>query len=188
MTGPGEPLRVLVVCTANRARSPLAAELFRRLAAARGADVVVTSAGFLPADLPALDGTVASARRLGLDLTAHRSRTLTAADVRDADVVMAMEVRHVQGLLELAPECAAKVFRVRELAQLAADAPIAPAGRAEVVAWVDGLQRDLGTVLDPALDTPDPAGAPTRVFRKCAASLEADLTTIATAWFGPPTQ
>jgi len=68
--------RIVFVCTANSARSQLAAALWRR-----SSDVPVASAGTRPAD--AIEpGAVAAARRHGLALLAARPRAL--AEVLDA--------------------------------------------------------------------------------------------------------
>lgn len=183
----GSEPRVLFVCTANRIRSPLAAALFRRLAAERAVAVAVDSAGFGPAGLPVLDRAAVVARELGLDLAGHRSRTVDAAAVHDADLVVGMEADHLLRLVDLAPDRAGRVYRVRELARLAEQrpAPTAPTGAA-VAAWPAALpHRDLAAALDPGLDVADPVGRPLRAFRRTASELSAALTVVADAWFGP---
>jgi protein-tyrosine-phosphatase len=84
--------RVLFVCTGNICRSPLAevmaAELFSN------ADVVFSSAGTIaqPGDHAAANSVVL-AEELGLDLTAHRAKRLTA-DL-SPDLVFGMEQGHL---------------------------------------------------------------------------------------------
>ena len=178
---------MLFVCTANRARSPLAEAMLRRLATERTAPILVSSAGFLDAGLPALPEMVHAAAELGLDLRHHRSRTVDPAMVRDADVVVCMEAGHLLHLVGLAPERAARVFRLRELAGLARTIPPArQLGRAGLLTWLDHLPaRDLNAALATDLDTPDPAGGGRRRFRRCAAELAGELAALAGAWFGP---
>ncbi|MBM4162889.1 MAG: hypothetical protein FJ222_00350, partial [Lentisphaerae bacterium] len=81
---------VLFVCTGNTCRSPMAEALLRQ---ALGADAgwEVASAGLcaIPG-LPASGGAVAALRDAGGDLSAHRSRLLTPALVRQAAVIVAL--------------------------------------------------------------------------------------------------
>ncbi len=89
-------MRVLFVCTGNTCRSPLAAAIAVRLLADRGAVLDVASAGTAAwPDAPASDGSMLVGLERGLDLSAHRARTLTAELVADSDVILAMSTPHV---------------------------------------------------------------------------------------------
>jgi protein-tyrosine-phosphatase len=88
--------RILFVCSGNTCRSPLAEVIARQLLPPRlDFQVEIASAG-----ASALNGSPASqyaldvARAHGLDLTAHRSRPLSAALVREADLIVTMGNRH----------------------------------------------------------------------------------------------
>ena len=109
------PFRILVVCTANVCRSPLAERvLLRELA---GTDVVVTSAGTHaePGD-PMCPG---SAGWLGVDPTTHAARELDRDLLRDADLVLAADRTHRGACARLAPDCRPRLFTVRQAAGLA---------------------------------------------------------------------
>ena len=113
----GIPLkRVLFVCTGNTCRSPLAEVLFRDLAKQRG-DYEVLSAG-----VGAFSGQPASrhsqelARQLGLDLSAHRSRSVTVDLVDAATHIFAMSRGHFADLLEDYPNAEDKMYLVSEFA------------------------------------------------------------------------
>src|SRR5439155_17823810 len=67
---------ILVVCTANRCRSPLAAALLRDEISRRGVAARVDSSGLLEAGHPATEETLDAASALGLDLEDHRSGQL----------------------------------------------------------------------------------------------------------------
>lgn len=78
---------VLFLCKHNAGRSQLGAALLQHLADDR---YTVDSAGLAPADAvnPAIAATVAE---LGIDITGNTPRAVTAADIDNADVVVAMK-------------------------------------------------------------------------------------------------
>lgn len=96
---------IVFVCTGNTCRSPLAEGLFRQQLAERlGCTVdelpdrgfVVASAGIAAGgEAPATAESVAAARDLGVDLTAHRSRAATADLIARADDVIVMTRSHL---------------------------------------------------------------------------------------------
>jgi protein-tyrosine-phosphatase len=91
-------MRILVICTGNTCRSPLAEGLMKKMAREEGIlDLDVTSAGTSAvAGLPATQNAVTAAREKGLDISSHRSRLLTPRLVVDADIVLGMEHGHVE--------------------------------------------------------------------------------------------
>jgi len=85
---PLSELSVVFVCAGNTCRSPLAMGLARKM---WPAGVVFSSAGLLmgPA-LPAAVPTLAVAGERGVDLSAHRSRSVDAGVMAEADWLIAM--------------------------------------------------------------------------------------------------
>lgn len=102
----GEFMRILVVCTGNTCRSPLAEALLRRLAAARPELALeVASAGVGAVDgAPASEGAYLVGLEHGLDLSGHRSRAITRELVAGADLILTMSRRHQERVLELGGE------------------------------------------------------------------------------------
>lgn len=100
-----QPIRqILVVCSGNTCRSPLAAAILAaRLAETPGLqDVTVSSAGTGALDgAPASEGSYLVALERGLDLSSHRARLLTPALVRDADLILTMGTSHARRAGEL---------------------------------------------------------------------------------------
>ncbi|MDE1167873.1 MAG: low molecular weight phosphotyrosine protein phosphatase [Pseudomonas sp.] len=101
--------KVLVVCVGNICRSPTAAWLLENHV--RANEIQVRSAG-----LAALTGQDIEPRarhvleEQGHRPTVHQARQLTAVLVNQADLILVMERRHVQGVLTLSPEARGKVF------------------------------------------------------------------------------
>jgi protein-tyrosine-phosphatase len=96
---------ILLVCTGNTCRSPLAEALLRRKLAERGVDgVELSSAGTGAWDgAPASEGAYLVALEHGLDLSAHRARLLTRELVGTADLVLTMARHHLARVEQLAP-------------------------------------------------------------------------------------
>lgn len=117
---------VLVVCTGNICRSPMAAGLLRRRLAEAGlaGEVEVASRGVY-----ALDGQPASAAAVsllgeyGVDITRHAAASLTVDDLRRASVVLVMEEAHRRSIFHTAPEQMHKVMLWTELAGEHGDVP-----------------------------------------------------------------
>jgi protein-tyrosine-phosphatase len=89
---------ILIVCTANRGRSPISEAILRRLLEERGiTDVRVSSAGLSAyeldrAGLPADPRSAAVCDRHGLDLSGHVSRPVTPELIESVDLVVVMEL------------------------------------------------------------------------------------------------
>jgi len=91
------PFRLVLLCTGNTCRSPLAAAVFREELGPDAGRVEVVSAGTAALDgQPASAGAAEASARAGLDLTAHRSRRATADLLRGADLVLVMEREHAR--------------------------------------------------------------------------------------------
>ena len=108
--------RVLLVCTGNICRSPLAAALLQRALTDRGIEGMdVSSAGTGAWDgAPVSEGAYLVGLERGLDLSAHRARLLTRELVEEADLVLTMARHHRARVDELGGE--GRVFVLGEYA------------------------------------------------------------------------
>ena len=112
---------ILVVCTANRCRSPLAAAILRGRLAARGVTARVESVGLLEPGYRATDATVEAAAALGIDLGDHVSRRLDVAQIQEADLIVGMERGHVREVVVFERGAWARTFTLKELVRRATD-------------------------------------------------------------------
>jgi protein-tyrosine phosphatase len=83
--------RVLVVCTGNICRSPMAEGLLRDRLARLGHGTVESAGIAALVGRPAERHAVALLARKGIDISGHRARQLTPELVAEADVVLVME-------------------------------------------------------------------------------------------------
>ena len=90
-------LKVLIVCTGNTCRSPMATVILERLLKQNKLKkkVLVKSAGIVSlGGFPASRLAVEVCRENDLDLSAHQSSRLTDRLIRDADLILVMEEMH----------------------------------------------------------------------------------------------
>ena len=111
--------QVLVICTANICRSPMAMGLLRQRIAADGLtdQISVSSAGVygLDGEAASVPGVELLAER-AVDISDHRAHTVTARDMETADLVLVMEESHRRTLFHNYPHLLYKVFLFSEMA------------------------------------------------------------------------
>lgn len=164
--------RVLVVCTANVCRSPVAAAMLaQRLDPTR---FEVVGAGVRAAVGRPIDPTAAAELRArGIPLPEATARQLTPALVGVSDLVLTATRAHRAEVLDLEPRRLGRTFALVEFAALVdrADADDLDGLVAAAAAIRSSGPRDV--------DLPDPIGRPAEVHREVAARIEAAVATIA---------
>ena len=116
-----KPVNILLVCMGNIDRSPMAEVLLQNMLAADGIPgITVHSRG-----VAALAGRPMSAGSQALLLfeddiiaSSHRSKSLSELDVREADLILAMERVHVRLVLNRCPSAAGKVLLLSDYAKV----------------------------------------------------------------------
>jgi protein-tyrosine phosphatase len=169
--------RVLVVCTGNVCRSPIAEGLLRAAFVERLGDGApeVTSAGTMGWEGSGADpNSITAAAERGVDISGHVARGLASADLGSADLVLAMGSEHAVAAGEDAPEAASRTFTLKELVRLVEALPEPVAGedlRTRIEA-ADALRAE-GFEGNPRdLDVADPLGMPLESFRAVTWELE----------------
>ncbi len=116
---------VLVVCSANICRSPLAALLLRHSLRTAGLDGDLRVLDCGDAAVPGLPACLTAQRWVadqGLpvdDLARHRSTPLDGALIRTADLVLAADRTNRAAVVSQRPDAVGRTFTVREAAELA---------------------------------------------------------------------
>ena len=105
---------VLFVCTGNVCRSPMAEGLLRRATGGSGEFRALSAGLGAMNDQAPTPHSVQAMRELGTDISAHRSRALTAELVQQADYIFGMTHSHVDTIVLLYPQAADKTFLLRE--------------------------------------------------------------------------
>ena len=153
----------------------MAEGLLRAHLGARGIDASVDSAGLLPGGMPATTTALEVLAERGIDLGAHRSRTLGDAevDLAAADLVLAMERRHAQEAALLVPDARSRTFTLVDLVRRA-EATDARRPEEDLRAWARRLAAgrttsDLLGVGDDAIA--DPIGQPRPAYEATATLL-----------------
>jgi protein-tyrosine phosphatase len=113
---------LLLVCTANQARSPAAELLFRRQAVDRLGDehgLEIRSAGVYAASGVGLLPTMADAlSQQGLSYDDFRSRPLSAEEIDSSRLVITMTEEHRRAVNRMAPSAVARSYTLPELDRL----------------------------------------------------------------------
>ena len=93
-----------MVCLGNICRSPLAEGILKNKLLERGLDWTVDSAGtgFWHIGEPPDPRSVSTAKKYGLDISRQRARQIRPADLKEYDLILAMDSSNYQDILRLA--------------------------------------------------------------------------------------
>ncbi len=153
------PLRILTVCTHNRARSVameahLKAHLYTRRIHAH-----LVGAGFNEEGLPPTPEVVAALAAGGIDVAGHLSRRINGPMAAGADLIITAERMHVVRICEDDHSLFARTFTLPEL--VVRGEAVGPRRRAPLVEWLAaaGEGRSQATFLTaPVGQIADPTG------------------------------
>ncbi|HEX4864930.1 MAG TPA: apolipoprotein N-acyltransferase [Acidimicrobiales bacterium] len=158
---------ILLVCTGNQCRSPMAEAILSGLLAERGSELNVESAGLVSEGARCPAEVIAVMSPLGYDLSDHRSRTVNASDIAAAGLIIGMTRQHSIDLSLMAPAARLRTFTLWELVRLGES--FGQRSRGESLSeWVSrvGSDRSRSSALNLPLaeDIADPIGKPMRAY------------------------
>ena len=167
---------ILVVCTANICRSPMAEALLRSWIdhhAPTVADRVrISSAGVRARpDDEAAPHMARIATRWGMDLGPHRSRPAAPEVVDQATLVLTMELAHRDVIAQRVRGAASSTFTLPELAELLDHVDPAAIAGAGIAGLAEAAHRTRPRVAVARHDVEDPYGGPADEYETTASEL-----------------
>ncbi len=105
-------MNILIVCTGNTCRSPMAEGLLRAMLKQRwgeGSCQIISAGTAAVEGEPAAEHAITILGEIGIDLTEHRARSLNDVLIEGADLILAMTERHKDAVLAMDPEAAGKI-------------------------------------------------------------------------------
>lgn len=110
-------MKILFVCTGNTCRSPMAEGLLKDLSKKKGLGLEVKSAGVYAMDGGRVaDNAVNALNKLGIDISSHKSQSVSKDLVDKADLILTMSKSHRETLILNFPHVREKVFLLNEYA------------------------------------------------------------------------
>lgn len=176
-------MKVLMVCTGNICRSPMAEVMLRAEVAARGCDdIEVSSAGtWAGFGHPAQPEAREVVRNRGIDLDGHRSRPVDPQELADADLVVAMTSVHARELRQLSDQVGTKMVLMKEFVEMQVD----ECPSSELDDRLKTLLAGKRPSSRRALDLDDPMGLPVFAYERAATEIEEGVRRLADLLCGP---
>jgi low molecular weight protein-tyrosine phosphatase len=173
---------IVVLCTANICRSPMAAALLARRLTALHVTVPVRSAGIISRGDPPHPEVISVMARYGIDIASHRSSIACAADFGRASLVLAMARDNLRHAVITEPGAWQRAFTLKELVRRGERIGPRPPGQ-PFCQWLSrahaGRER-LSLLGDSAGDdVADPSGGRLRAYADTASLLDRLITRLA---------
>jgi protein-tyrosine-phosphatase len=172
---PDGPPSILVLCTANQCRSPMAAALLDSRFRALRIPVAVRSGGLLQEGAPPSPGAISALASYGIEISGHRSHRVTVADLNESDLVLGMAREHVRHAVVTAPDIWPHAFTLKELVRRGEETGGRKPGE-PLANWLARVHagRERAELLgeSPVDDVADPMGGPPEAYVDTAALLD----------------
>jgi protein-tyrosine phosphatase len=183
---PGAP-GIVVLCTGNVCRSPMAAALLARQLADLSVTVPVSSAGTISSGDRLRPEVISVMASYGIQIASHRSRLVCAADLASASLVLAMARDNLRHAAITEPEAWPRAFTLKELVRRGEQIGPRPPGE-PLSGWLSRVHagRERTSLLGDSLDddVADPVGGPLRAYADTAGLLDHLVTRLAVLGWG----
>ncbi len=138
-------ITILVICTGNICRSPMAEGFFREAVKGKpGFRVLSAGVGAMNGQTPSAH-SVRAMQEKGIDISRQLSRMVTGQIVDQADYIFGMTRSHLDSLIYMYPQAAEKTFLLREFDS-----------------GVEGYDKEIS----------DPIGSPFHIYAQCRDEIE----------------
>jgi protein-tyrosine phosphatase len=178
----GAPIGIVVMCTANVCRSPMAAALLARRLEALGVTVPVRSAGMIGGGEPPHPEVISVMASYGVEIASHRSHVVCADDLAPASLVLAMARDHLRHAAITEPGAWPRAFTLKELVRRGERIGPRPPGE-PFSRWLsrahEGRERISLLGDSPDDDVADPAGGPMSAYADTGDLLDRLVTRLA---------
>ncbi|MBI2375285.1 MAG: hypothetical protein HYV07_14920 [Deltaproteobacteria bacterium] len=119
--------RVMVICSGNICRSPMAAAMVEKSLRDAKVPSVVISAGTLGINgQPAAANAITVMKQIGIDISSHRSQGVSAQMLTFADHLIVMEPIHEAFVRQKAPTVESRIQRMWDYAEPRGRLPLIP--------------------------------------------------------------
>lgn len=97
--------KILFVCSGNTCRSPMAEGIFKDIAAKRGVNAEIASAGVAAFNGDnAAQNAIEALKEIGIDISSHRSSCISTLQITNADKIYVMTEQHRKILENALPQ------------------------------------------------------------------------------------
>lgn len=110
-------MKILIVCTGNTCRSPMAEGIFKDLADKNNLEIKVSSAGTQAFDGDnASDNAIIALKKINIDISKHKSKLIHKGLLDEADLILTMSSSHKKAIINKFPEAREKTYLLNEYA------------------------------------------------------------------------
>ncbi|WP_372498040.1 arsenate reductase/protein-tyrosine-phosphatase family protein [Sinomonas terrae] len=174
---------VLMICSGNLCRSPIAEQLLRTRTI--GYPLRVCSAGVIAEEGAAMPKEAAAVSRMyGGEPDGHRAQLLTEGHLRSADLVLTAARSHRRSVVQILPSMSRRTFTINEFARLIAAVPLSELSRPSDPARLVEAARALRGFVPPPEneyddDLEDPYRQPFEVYEMVGSRIQQQIGVIA---------